>query len=114
MIAGAEAAGSGAFLCDSYGGAIGRVGAAQTAFVHRGPLFCIQYYSGRRDHRLGATGMDEDAPVRIRQGLPELHRPGPAGLGAGVLRRQPRPAEVDPHSASTRDHYFNFPQAIGR
>src|SRR5205814_5687891 len=44
MIAAAEAPGSGALLCDAYGGAISRVAPAATAFVHRHPLFCIQYY----------------------------------------------------------------------
>ncbi|MFL5337847.1 MAG: FAD-binding oxidoreductase, partial [Geminicoccaceae bacterium] len=44
MIAGVEAPGSGALLCDAYRGAISRVAATDTAFVHRHPLFCIQYY----------------------------------------------------------------------
>src|SRR5262249_55082631 len=44
MIAAAEHAGSGALLCDAYGGAIKQIAPTATAFVHREPLFCIQYY----------------------------------------------------------------------
>jgi FAD/FMN-containing dehydrogenase len=51
MIAAAEAPGSGALLCDAYGGAIGRVPKDATAFVHREELFCIQYYGAGRAPR---------------------------------------------------------------
>jgi hypothetical protein len=44
MIAAAEAPGSGALLCDAYGGAVARVPKDATAFVHREELFAIQYY----------------------------------------------------------------------
>jgi FAD/FMN-containing dehydrogenase len=44
MIAATEASGAGALLCDAYGGAVNRIAPTATAFVHRDPLFCIQYY----------------------------------------------------------------------
>jgi hypothetical protein len=113
MIAGAEAAGSGAFLCDAYGGAIGRVGADQTAFVHRGPLFCIQYYSG-----VAATGWVQQAWQKMRpfvsgkayQNYIDPHLQGweQAYYGGNLARLKTTRKRVDPH------HYFNFPQAIGR
>ena len=113
MIAGAEAAGSGALLCDAYGGAIGRVGADQTAFIHRGPLFCIQYYSG-----VAATGWVEQAWTKMRPFVsggayqnyidPDLTGWEKAYYGSNLARLKQTRARVDP------DHYFNFPQAIGR
>ena len=113
MIAGAEAPGSGAFLCDAYGGAIGRVGAAQTAFVHRGPLFCIQYYSG-----VATTGWVQQAWTKMRPFVsgkayqnyidPDLQGWEQAYYGANLSRLESIRKQVDPH------HYFNFPQAIGR
>jgi hypothetical protein len=113
MIAGAEAAGSGAFLCDAYGGAIGRVAAADTAFVHRGPLFCIQYYSG-----VATTGWVQQAWSKLRPFVsgkayqnyidPDLQGWEQAYYGANLDRLKATRQRVDPH------HYFNFPQAIGR
>jgi hypothetical protein len=113
MIAGAEAAGSGALLCDAYGGAIGRVGADETAFIHRGPLFCIQYYSG-----VAATGWVEQAWTKMRPFVsggayqnyidPDLKGWEQAYYGSNLARLKRTRARVDP------DHYFNFPQAIGR
>ena len=113
MIAGAEAAGSGAFLCDAYGGAIGRVGAAHTAFAHRGPLFCIQYYSG-----VATTGWVQQAWTKMRPFVsgkayqnyidPDLQGWEHAYYGANLARLRSIRQQVDPH------HYFNFPQAIGR
>jgi FAD/FMN-containing dehydrogenase len=113
MIAAAEAPGSGAFLCDAYGGAIGRVGADQTAFVHRGPLFCIQYYSG-----VATTGWVGQAWRKMRPFVsgnayqnyidPDLHGWEHAYYGANLARLKATRTRIDPH------HYFNFPQAIGR
>jgi hypothetical protein len=113
MIAGAEATGAGAFLCDAYGGAIGRVGADQTAFVHRGPLFCIQYYSG-----VAATGWVQQAWTKMRPFVsgkayqnyidPDLQGWEQAYYGGNLARLKSVRKQVDPH------HYFNFRQAIGR
>ena len=115
MIAGAEAEanGAGAFLCDAYGGAISRIDADQTAFVHRGPLFCIQYYSG-----LAATGWVHQAWTKMRPFVsgnayqnyidPGLQGWEHAYYGANRGRLQSIRKQVDPH------HYFNFPQAVGR
>jgi FAD/FMN-containing dehydrogenase len=113
MIAAAEAPGSGAFLCDAYGGAIGRIGAEQTAFVHRGPLFCIQYYSGAV-----ATGWVQQAWTKMRPFVsgkayqnyvdPDLQGWEQAYYGANLDRLKATRTRVDPQ------HYFNFPQAIGR
>jgi FAD/FMN-containing dehydrogenase len=113
MIAGAEATGSGAFLCDAYGGAIARVDADQTAFVHRRPLFCIQYYSG-----VAATGWVHQAWTKMRPFVsggayqnyidPDLQGWEQAYYGANLARLKQTRTRVDP------DHYFNFPQAIGR
>jgi hypothetical protein len=113
MIAAAESTGSGALLCDAYGGAIGRVGPGQTAFVHRGPLFCIQYYSG-----VAATGWVRQAWQKMRpfvsgkayQNYIDPHLQGweQAYYGSNLARLKSTRMQVDPH------HYFNFPQAIGR
>jgi FAD/FMN-containing dehydrogenase len=113
MIAAAEAPGSGALLCDAYGGAISRIGADQTAFVHRGPLFCIQYYSG-----VATTAWVQQAWTKMRPFVsgkayqnymdPDLHGWEEAYYGANLARLKATRTRVDPH------HYFNFPQAIGR
>ena len=42
--------------------------------------------------RLAAVVLAVDAPLRQWPGLPELHRPGPDQLAAGLLRRQLHPA----------------------
>ena len=104
---------SGAFLCDAYGGAIGRVGADQTAFVHRGPLFCIQYYSGA-----ATIGWVQQAWTKMRPFVsgkayqnyidPDLQGWEQAYYGGNLARLKATRMRVDPH------HYFNFPQAIGR
>ncbi len=113
MIAAAEHPGAGAVLCDAYGGAIKQVAPTATAFVHREPLFCIQYYG------------DGSTPAWIEQAHTKLH-PFVSGsayqnyidpalnhwqhayYGQNLQRLETIRKQVDPH------HYFTFPQAIGR
>jgi FAD/FMN-containing dehydrogenase len=113
LISAAEAPGSGALLCDAYGGAISRIGPADTAFVHRHPLFCIQYYGN------GSTAAWIDqAWTKMRPHVtgggyqnyidPSLQHWQQAYYGQNLKRLEATRKRVDPH------HYFNFPQAIGR
>jgi FAD binding domain/Berberine and berberine like len=113
MIAAAEHSGSGALLCDAYGGAINRIAPTATAFVHRKPLFCIQYYGNGTT----AAWIDQ-AWTKLRphvSGLayqnyidPSLQHWEQAYYGQNLPRLQATRNRVDAH------HYFNFPQAIGR
>jgi FAD/FMN-containing dehydrogenase len=113
MIAATEAPGAGSLLCDAYGGAVGRIGPTETAFAHRTPLFCIQYYgagasagwihqawSKLRPHVSGRAYQNYIDPV-----LPDWQD---AYYAQNRQRLEAVRAQVDPH------HYFNFPQAIGR
>ncbi len=113
MIAGTEASGSGALLCDAYGGAVGRVAPTDTAFVHRHPLFCIQYYGN------GATAdWIDQAWTKMRPYVtgggyqnyidPSLQQWQVAYYGQNLPRLEAIRRRIDPN------HYFNFPQAIGR
>ena len=113
MIAATENPGSGSLLCDAYGGAINRIAPDATAFIHRDPLFCIQYYGA------GATsGWIDHAPTKMRPHVsgmayqnyldPTLRDWQHAYFGRHLARLQDTRTRVDPH------HYFNFPQAIGR
>ena len=113
MIAAAEAPGAGSLLCDAYGGAVGRIDPTATAFAHRHPLFCIQYYG------VGASASwIHQAWTKLRphvSGQPYQNYIDPALPGwqdayyaQNLTRLQAIRALVDPH------HYFNFPQAIGR
>jgi FAD/FMN-containing dehydrogenase len=113
MIAAVEAPGSGALLCDSYGGAINRVAPTATAFVHRQELFCIQYYGN------GSTAAWIDqARSKMRPHVsgqayqnyidPSLTNWQNAYYGQNLQRLESIRKQVDP------SHYFNFPQAIGR
>jgi FAD/FMN-containing dehydrogenase len=113
MIAAAEAPGVGSLLCDAYGGAVGRIDPTATAFAHRHPLFCIQYYG------VGATA------AWIHQAWMKL-RPHVSGRAYQNYIDPALPAWQDAYYAQNRtrleatrvrvdpDHYFNFPQAIGR
>lgn len=113
MIAAAQARGSGALLCDAYGGAINRIAPTATAFVHRHQLFCIQYYGN------GSTAAWIDqARAKLRPYVsgqayqnyidPSLKDWQHAYYGQNLHRLEATRKRVDPH------HYFNFPQAIGR
>ncbi len=104
--------GTGAILCDAYGGAINRLAPDATAFVHRTAMYCIQYltYDG------GASWLD-DVYARMRPyvsgmayqnyidpGLISWRR---AYYGSNYPRLVATQRRVDPH------HVFRFPQAIG-
>jgi FAD/FMN-containing dehydrogenase len=113
LIAATEAAGSGALLCDAYGGAVGRVAPNATAFVHRTPLFCIQYYGdGSTAHWIDQawTKMRPYVTGGAYQNYidPSLHNWQQAYYGQNLHRLEATRQRIDPH------HYFNFPQAIGR
>ena len=113
MIAATEAAGSGSLLCDAYGGAVNRVAATATAFMHRGPLFCIQYYGGGASPAWIDQAWTKMRPYvtghayqnYIDASLPDWPH---AYYGQNLARLLATRQRVDPH------HYFNFPQAIGR
>jgi len=113
MIAAVEHPGGGDLLCDAYGGAISRVAPTATAFVHRDPLFCIQYYGA------GASAdWIEQAWTKLHpfvSGMayqnyidPALNGWAQAYYGENLGRLLATRMRVDPH------HFFNFPQAIGR
>jgi hypothetical protein len=113
MIAAAAPPGSGAILCDSYGGAVNRVDPTATAFAHRQQLFCIQYYGN------GATAdWIDQARIKMRPHVsgqayqnyidPTLENWPKAYYAHNLQRLKETRKRVDPH------HYFNFPQAIGR
>jgi FAD/FMN-containing dehydrogenase len=112
LLAAAEAPGSGAILCDSYGGAVNRIAPSATAFAHRQQLFCIQYYGN------GATaGWINQAWTKMRPYVsgqayqnyidPTLKNWPQAYYAQNLPRLEAIRRRVDP------DHYFNFPQAIG-
>jgi FAD/FMN-containing dehydrogenase len=113
MIAATETPGSGALLCDAYGGAIGRVAKDETAFVHREELFCIQYYGASSSAAWvdqAATKMRPYVSGMAYQNYIDPARQGwqHAYYGQHLQRLQATRVRVDPH------HYFDFPQAIGR
>src|SRR5262249_46173651 len=113
MIAAAEHAGSGALLCDAYGGAIKQIAPTATAFVHREPLFCIQYYGdGATAHWISQAHSKMHPFVSgsayqnyIDHSLQHWQH---AYYGQNLQRLETIRKQVDSH------HYFSFPQAIGR
>ena len=113
MIAATEDPGAGSLLCDAYGGAINRIGPDATAFIHRDPLFCIQYYGAG-----ASTAWIDQASTKMRphaSGMayqnyidPTLQGWQHAYYGRHLTRLEATRNRLDP------DHYFDFPQAIGR
>src|SRR5262249_9984278 len=53
---------------------------------------------GGRGRRVDSPGVEQAAPARLRTGLPELHRPGAAGLAGRLLRPEPQAPRGDPHA----------------
>ena len=111
MIAAAQAPGTGALLCDAYGGAVNRIAPTATAFMHRGPLFCIQYYGSGP-----STAWVDQAWQKMRPHVTghayqnyidhSLANWQHAYYGQNLARLQATRQRIDPH------HYFHFPQAI--
>ncbi len=104
--------GSGAILFDAYGGAINRVPAGATAFVHRNALCCMQYLSYG-----GGSSWLAQTYARMRPFVSGMAYQNyiDAGLstwrqayyGTNYSRLVSTQRRVDP------DHVFRFPQAIG-
>jgi FAD/FMN-containing dehydrogenase len=111
---GARTGGTGALLFDSYGGAVNRVAAHATAFVHRDALCSIQYLA------YGPTGPGAAWVRAARARLapyvdgeayqnyidPDLGDWRRAYYGSNLARLRAIKARVDP------DRLFAFPQAI--
>lgn len=113
MIAATEHPGAGSLLCDAYGGAINRIAPDATAFIHRDPLFCIQYYGAGASAAWidqASTKMRPYASGMAYQNYidPTLQGWQHAYYGEHLTRLEATRKRIDP------DHYFNFPQAIGR
>ena len=108
----AQQPGSGAILFDSYGGAINRVAANATAFVHRDVLCAMQYLSYNGGGQWLSDVWSKLRPYvsgqayqnYIDASLPNWQK---AYYGANYPRLQQVRRAVDPH------HFFSFPQAIG-
>ena len=87
----------------AWGGAINGVAPAATAFVHRGAAFLMDSettWTARDSPPVVSANLDwlaglyhALAPFGTAPGVPELHRPGAAGLEDRVLRREPAPAD---------------------
>jgi FAD/FMN-containing dehydrogenase len=112
MIAAAEAPGSGALLCDSYGGAINRIAPTASAFVHRQELFCIQYYGNGSTAAWIDQAWTKMRPYVSGQAYqnyidPSLKNWQRAYYAQNLQRLESIRKQIDPQ------HYFNFPQAIG-
>jgi hypothetical protein len=113
MVDAVQQPGPGALLCDAYGGAIGDIAPGATAFVHRTPLFCIQYYGAT-----AAAGWIDQAWHKLRpyvSGMayqnyidPTLEGWEQAYYGHNLARLKATRNRIDP------GHFFDFPQAIGR
>ena len=84
---------------DGYGGQINQIGAGETAFVHRscGRLCPVLAHlpdgATQSEHDVGGVGLARPRAEPVLAGdpgfVPELHRPDPGRLAAGLLRSEP-------------------------
>ena len=122
LLAGVEAAqastslGGAALIFDASGGAINRVHAADTAFVHRNALFSIQYYSGWVGAGTGDLHWNRSLYAAMRPYVsgfayqnyidPDLRSWKHAYYGSNLRRLSAVKRKHDPHG------FFHFAQSI--
>ena len=105
--------GHGNLLFDAYGGAINRVAPTATAFVHRHQLFCIQYLSYDGGGAWLGQTYGAMRPYVSGQAYQNYIDSGLSGwqqayYGRNYGRLKSIRRTIDPN------HFFTFPQAIGR
>lgn len=109
--------GAGTLILDAYGGAINRVAADSTAFVHRSPLFSVQILTYFGPQGLGAAmSWKREVLRRLRHHVsgaayqnyidPDLERWEHAYYGRNLARLREIRTRVDP------ENLLRFPQSI--